>query len=167
MNKNNSEACEIEPSSFKDPSARVFYKDGVVYRKIGKKYAETYRKFMNSGLYEKLISKGLIVPHEECGEVSDRAEISDSLNDGAEIEGEIIIKPKEVFVSYPYEWCFSELKDAALATLEIQKIALVLEYDYLCNSHGAYCHRPFSGVCSDSGYTCVWQGSAASGVLSA
>jgi hypothetical protein len=28
------------------------------------------------------------------------------------------------FVSYPYEWCFGELKDAALATLEIQQIAL-------------------------------------------
>ncbi len=127
MNKNNSEACEIEPSSFKDPSARVFYKDGVVYRKIGKKYAETYRKFMNSGLYEKLISKGLIVPHEECGEVLSGVESSGVLNDGAEIEDEIIIKPKEVFVSYPYEWCFSEFKDAALATLEIQKIAL--EFD--------------------------------------
>jgi hypothetical protein len=28
------------------------------------------------------------------------------------------------FVSYPYEWCFSELRDAALATLEIQRAAL-------------------------------------------
>ncbi|MCZ6784913.1 MAG: class I SAM-dependent methyltransferase, partial [Proteobacteria bacterium] len=28
------------------------------------------------------------------------------------------------FVSYPYEWCFSQLQDAALLTLEIQKRAL-------------------------------------------
>ena len=36
-----------------------------------------------------------------------------------------MIQPDPVpFVSYPYEWCFSQLKDAALATLEIQKIAL-------------------------------------------
>ncbi len=27
-------------------------------------------------------------------------------------------------VSYPYEWCFSQLRDAALATLEIQRRAL-------------------------------------------
>ena len=28
------------------------------------------------------------------------------------------------FISYPYEWCFSQLKDAALLTLRLQKIAL-------------------------------------------
>ena len=47
-----------ETSSFKDPDALVFYKDSEVYRKISKKYAETYKKFMNSGLYEKLVSLG-------------------------------------------------------------------------------------------------------------
>ncbi|GAH22392.1 unnamed protein product, partial [marine sediment metagenome] len=38
-----------------------------------------------------------------------------------------IIKPESIpFISYPYEWCFSQLKDAALTTFKIQKIALVL-----------------------------------------
>lgn len=37
----------------------------------------------------------------------------------------IIIKPDEIpYISYPYEWCFSQLKDAALLTLKIQKLAL-------------------------------------------
>jgi hypothetical protein len=36
-----------------------------------------------------------------------------------------VIKPELIsFISYPYEWCFSQLKDAALFTLEIQKLAL-------------------------------------------
>jgi hypothetical protein len=36
-----------------------------------------------------------------------------------------VIKPEAVsFISYPYEWCFSQLKDAALLTLEVQKKAL-------------------------------------------
>jgi hypothetical protein len=36
-----------------------------------------------------------------------------------------VLKPKLIpFVSYPYEWCFSQLKDAALTTLKIQRIAL-------------------------------------------
>ena len=119
MSKNNSEnslgagegrpgSIEIEPSSFKDPDARVFYKDGEIYRKISSKYAETYKKFISSGLYNELLSKGLIVPHDEIENNVDA----------------IIIKPEKVFISYPYEWCFSELKDAALATLQIQKIAL-------------------------------------------
>jgi hypothetical protein len=35
------------------------------------------------------------------------------------------IKPKIIqFISYPYEWCFSQLKDAAVLTLEIQLLAL-------------------------------------------
>jgi hypothetical protein len=28
------------------------------------------------------------------------------------------------FISYPYEWSFNQLKDAALVTLQIQKMAL-------------------------------------------
>lgn len=36
-----------------------------------------------------------------------------------------VIEPTKIpFVSYPYEWCFSQLKDAALLTLSIQKLAL-------------------------------------------
>ena len=36
-----------------------------------------------------------------------------------------ILKPERIrFISYPYEWAFNMLKDAALLTLEIQKIAL-------------------------------------------
>lgn len=36
-----------------------------------------------------------------------------------------IIKPEPLsFISYPYEWCFSQLKDAALTTLKIQKEAV-------------------------------------------
>ncbi len=35
------------------------------------------------------------------------------------------IEPELIpFISYPYEWCFSQLKNAALTTLEIQKTAL-------------------------------------------
>ncbi|MBC8217987.1 MAG: SAM-dependent methyltransferase, partial [Planctomycetes bacterium] len=36
-----------------------------------------------------------------------------------------IVKPEPMsFISYPYEWCFSQLKEAALITLEIQKKSL-------------------------------------------
>ena len=36
-----------------------------------------------------------------------------------------ILQPQRIpFISYPYEWSFSQLKDAALATLEIQLRAL-------------------------------------------
>jgi len=48
-----------------------------------------------------------------------------------------IIQPQLVeFISYPYEWCFGQLKDAALLTLKIQKIAL--EYGMSLKDASAY-----------------------------
>jgi ribosomal protein L11 methylase PrmA len=36
-----------------------------------------------------------------------------------------VIRPERVdFMSYPYEWCFSQLKDAALLTLRLQRTAM-------------------------------------------
>jgi hypothetical protein len=48
-----------------------------------------------------------------------------------------VLKPEVVsFISYPYEWCFSQLKVAALATLEIQRRAL--SYDMSLKDCSAY-----------------------------
>jgi ribosomal protein L11 methylase PrmA len=103
-----------EKSSFRDPAGFVFQKDGNIFRQINQAGKTDYKTFMQSGLYEKLIDEKLIVSHEvsqiECPEPN---------------LGWKVIKPEKIdFISYPYEWCFSQLKDAALATLKIQKIAL-------------------------------------------
>ncbi|MCX5810118.1 MAG: class I SAM-dependent methyltransferase [Proteobacteria bacterium] len=83
---------------------------------------------MQSGLYEKLVAEGLLIPHKE---VQPPAEERDNEPPGhCEVHvrrGNLykIIQPKIIpFISYPYEWCFGQLKDAALTTLKIQKIAL-------------------------------------------
>jgi 2-polyprenyl-3-methyl-5-hydroxy-6-metoxy-1,4-benzoquinol methylase len=71
---------------------------------------------MESGLYRVLVDADLLIPHEE-------ADIGCSISEDAYK----VIAPEPVpFISYPYEWCFSQLKDAALATLEIQKRSLEL-----------------------------------------
>ncbi|GAI21135.1 unnamed protein product, partial [marine sediment metagenome] len=70
-------------------------------------YRENYDHLMNSGLYETLVGGALLIPHEQVDLESN-------------CSGKVykIIKPESIpFVSYPYEWCFSQLKDAALATL--------------------------------------------------
>lgn len=97
-----------EDSSFKDSDATVGFLDNKLIRIINKNYKQTFKKFIECGLYEKLLSKNLIIEHKVLDEN----------------EKEIIIQPKEIFISYPWEWSFSMLKDAALATLKIQKIAL-------------------------------------------
>jgi ribosomal protein L11 methylase PrmA len=69
---------------------------------------------MQSGLYDDLVQAGLLIAHQEV-EV-EPAEV---------VLAYKVLKPQEVqFISYPYEWCFSQIKDAALTTLEIEKRAL-------------------------------------------
>jgi hypothetical protein len=70
---------------------------------------------MGSGLYESLVNLGLLIPHEEVGH---------SAAPIPELHYRTL-KPQRVpFISYPYEWSFSQFKDAGLLTLEIQKQAL-------------------------------------------
>jgi hypothetical protein len=102
------------PSSFRDPSGSLFLRDGALYRRINRVYAEHYDHLMGSGLYDALVEAGLLVPHEEV-----------SLEPAQAAEVHRVIKPEPIaFISYPYEWCFSQLQDAALATLAIQATAL-------------------------------------------
>lgn len=101
------------PGSFRDPSGFLFYRDGVLYRQINLCYKEHYDLLMQSGLYEALVHADLLIPHEE-------APIESESPDNAYK----VIKPEPIlFISYPYEWSFSQLKHAALLTLNIQKKA--------------------------------------------
>lgn len=55
-----------------------------------------------------------------------------------------VLRPQQIpFISYPYEWCFSMLKDAALVTLQIQKIAL--EHDMSLKDASAFNIQFFEG----------------------
>jgi ribosomal protein L11 methylase PrmA len=104
----------IHHSSFRDPSGFIFFRDGILYRQVNLEYSENYETLIQSGLYEKLISKNLLIPHVDCDICPEKPETSYR-----------IIKPLKIpFISYPYEWCFSQLKQAALLTLKIERISL-------------------------------------------
>lgn len=102
------------PASFRDPSGFIFTYEGEIYRQVNNVYAQEYEHLMKSGLYDHLVKENLLIPHQEVP-------LQVTNND----EGFKTLKPQAIpFISYPYEWCFSQLKDAALTTLKIQKIAL-------------------------------------------
>jgi 2-polyprenyl-3-methyl-5-hydroxy-6-metoxy-1,4-benzoquinol methylase len=104
----------LNSGSFRDPSGFVFTKDNQIFRAVTFYYKENFDFFINSGLYGELISKGLLIPHDEV-----------DLKDFDYPNLYKVLKPEKVqFISYPYEWCFSQLKDAALTTLKIQETAL-------------------------------------------
>jgi ribosomal protein L11 methylase PrmA len=97
-------------ASFRDPDGFVFRREGVVYRAVQQSYADDYTALMESGLYAALTRDRRLVPHDE-----------QAPSDGAWK----ILRPEQIhFVSHPYEWCFSQLKDAALLTLRIQQEAI-------------------------------------------
>jgi len=100
--------------SFRDPSGFVFSCDGAIYRQVNTSYKEQYDHFMGSGLYESLVNSQLLISHKEVGLEYAQTDVAYK-----------VLKPQLVpFVSYPYEWCYSQLKDAALVTLKIQKKAI-------------------------------------------
>ena len=102
------------PASFRDPSGFLFFSDSLLYRQVNIQYKDHYDHLMRSGLYDVLVRTGLLIPHHEVRQ------------EGVCSEGIYkILRPERVsFVSYPYEWCFSQLESAALTTLRIQKLAL-------------------------------------------
>jgi hypothetical protein len=101
-------------SSFRDPSGFLFQDQGELFRQINQSYASHYDQLMKSGLYDALADDGLLIPHEEVSKVRKPSE-----------GGYKVIRPEPLdFISYPYEWSFSQLKDAALTTFQIQRRAL-------------------------------------------
>jgi hypothetical protein len=106
----------VEPASFRDLSGYVFTKDGTFYRRVNTRYRRHYELLTESGLYQELVDDGLLVPHEE---------IDPTLDFPSDSECYRVLRPDQLTtISYPYEWCFSQLQDAALATLRIQDASL-------------------------------------------
>ncbi len=114
------------PASFRDPSGFLFTRDGILYRQVNQVYQADYDLLMQSGLYERLLKSKKIIPHQEVDCPPAVPEIAYR-----------VLQPERVeFISYPYEWSFSQLKDAALLTLSIQKTAL--EYGLSLKDASAY-----------------------------
>lgn len=108
--------AEIRPSgsSFRDPNGFIFVAGGEVFRQVNKRYQRHYDCLIESGLYAALVERQMLISH------SDQS-LQFQLGDDAYKA----LRPQQLpFVSYPYEWSFSQLKDAALLTLAIQKRAL-------------------------------------------
>jgi ribosomal protein L11 methylase PrmA len=102
------------PGSFRDPSGFVFERGGTLYRQVNQVYRADYDLLVASGLDRLLIDEGLAIP---CAEVDEPPSDPDLAYK--------VLRPDRVpFISYPYEWCFGQLKAAALLTLAIQKKAL-------------------------------------------
>lgn len=103
-------------ASFRDPAGFIFEHDRTIYRAVADSYRSDYDQLMSSGLYAELVSRGWLIPHQEVPPPEGEAGLAGY---------GLILKPERIaFISYPYEWSFSQLKEAALLTLDIQAAAL-------------------------------------------
>jgi hypothetical protein len=102
------------PGSFRDPGGFVFERDGTLFRQVNRSCRADYDALITSGLADALIDEGMLIAHREV----DAAPFDPAL-------AYKILRPDRVpFVSYPYEWSFGQLRDAALLTLAIQERAI-------------------------------------------
>lgn len=114
------------PSSYRDPSGFVFVKDAVLYRQVNKVYMAEFDLLNSSGFYSKLIEKKWLIPHETINQ-----------NLTGNTDWHATLKPEPVAViTYPYEWSFDMLKDAALLTLQITRTSI--EHGMILKDASAY-----------------------------
>jgi ribosomal protein L11 methylase PrmA len=115
-----------EPASFRDPSGFLFHEGSKLLRQVNLSYKKPYDLLMSSGLYEKLTKGGILISHQEIKHKGAEPQLAYK-----------VIQPEKVdFISYPYEWSFHELKDAALVTLRLQQRAL--EFGMVLKDASAY-----------------------------
>ncbi len=107
-------STQLEPGSFRDPESRVFYAGDEVYRALSPDGLSDFEALQASGLLE-----------------DQRIVATQRAEDTAALRGLLVHEPAAVlrheripFVSYPYEWTFSMLKDAALLQLDLLLAAL-------------------------------------------
>jgi hypothetical protein len=114
-----------ELGSFRDPDSRVFLDDDVVYRVLSHDGWQDWLALAATPLVE----DGCLIPTEPV-ELDELPELTAGPAAGA-------LKHEKVpFVSYPYEWPFSMLKDAALLQLELGRRAL--QHDLTLKDASAY-----------------------------
>jgi hypothetical protein len=95
-----------EPASFRDPEARVVYSaDGEVLRELSPRAREDWDALEAARFFRRALDDGRIVPTEE-------------------VEPGLLRHERLPFVSYPYEWPFEMLREAALLQLGLLDEAL-------------------------------------------
>lgn len=110
------QAIQFESGSFRDRNGRVYYHGDQVYRTISSEALEDWKLLSNALFFSRAMNEVKIIP----------TELAPDQNKSASIENcAAVLKHEPIsFVSYPYEWCFSMLKDAALLQLELLSAAL-------------------------------------------
>ena len=107
-----------ESGSFRDRNARVFYKDGAVYRGLSPDAQRDWEALAATRFFGSFREQGRVVDTEQV-------EVSELPARSGSDEWSAVLRHERIpFVSYPYEWSFGMLKAAALLQLDLLLAAL-------------------------------------------
>ncbi|MDP8987156.1 MAG: class I SAM-dependent methyltransferase, partial [Actinomycetota bacterium] len=106
-----------EPASFRDPDSAVFYSEGLVLRGLSERGATAWRQLAQTSFFRRLVDEGRIVrtaPREGEAPPGPRGE-----------PWSLVLEHERIpVVSYPFEWPFAMLREAAVCHLEVVLAAL-------------------------------------------
>jgi len=118
MISDKSDAAIRDGGSFRDPSGYVFFRGENVYRTVNPSAEATFKSVAKSGLIEELAGEKLLLPTEISP--ADAGDPGQFRGARGEMPALVLKHPRIPFISYPYEWNFSQMRDAALAHLDLQ-----------------------------------------------
>jgi SAM-dependent methyltransferase len=108
-----------EPGSFRDRTAQVFYIGDEVYRGLTGPAFEAWQRTAASMFFQRAMREGTVIATR-----LDAAPPSPRHGQAAERWTAVLHHERIPFITYPYEWSFSMLKDAARLHLELLRDAL-------------------------------------------
>jgi len=112
-------SLDFEKGSFRDRTSRVLLHDGHVFRVLDQNALQEWRHVKEQGFYKECVKSHNVINSRE--HKLSKFNISSYLTH----QWEALLEHERIpFISYPYEWSFEMLKDAALLHLDLLHQAL-------------------------------------------
>lgn len=122
-----------DPGSFRDPSGYVFSDGHRVFRMLDQFAGQQFEQADHCGLLNAATERLLLIPSIS---VNGNDPFSGLRGARGEVPSRILEHPRVPVITYPYEWTFGQLKDAALRHLELHLLAL--QYGFELSDATAY-----------------------------
>ena len=108
------EPAQPDSGSFRDPTSRVYVANGEIYRTLDERGLSDFVATAKAPFFTQAIRDGHIIG----------TKVADPVPPGIPDAAQVLKHDRVPYVSYPYEWTFSMLQDAALLHLDLVRSGL-------------------------------------------
>ena len=134
-------ALSFDGGSFRDPEGSVFCYEGEVYRTLTSSSADRMSCLLKVPFFKKLVQEGKVID-------TNLLESSNVFPENFPVTKQVLWHEKIPFITHPFEWTFSMLKDGALLTLDLMEV--LLEHNYILKDGTAW------NICLHKGNPCFF-----------